>query len=160
MTATDFKSRIFILIAPGFEETATITCLEQMRQASLPVSLVALSAGLVTGWHGLSVHPDLTLDQVNVNEPCIMVVIPGGQMCATALLTDPRVHRLLNTLIAQDGVVAVMKTAVPVVRQSGLLPTPLDSHFMTQNDDDLEAFVKNLVHLMIAKSRSFHPEYP
>jgi putative intracellular protease/amidase len=160
MTVIDFKSRVFILIAPGFEEASTVSCLEQMRQASLPVSLVALSARLVTGWHGLSVQPDLTLDQVNVNEPCKMVVLPGGQMCATALLTDPRVHRLLNTVIAQDGVVGVMKTAVPVVKQSGLLPTPLDSRFMTQHDENLGAFVKNLVHLMVAKSRSFHPEHP
>jgi len=149
MTIIDIKGRVFILIAPGFEEAATIRCLEQMRQASLPVSLVALSAGLVTGWHGLSVHPDLTLDQVNAHDSCKMVVLPGGQMCATALLTDPRVHRLLNTLIAQDGVVGVMETAVPVVRQSGLLPMSLDAHYITQHDDDLETFVTNLVHLIL-----------
>jgi putative intracellular protease/amidase len=160
MTVIDCKSRVLVLIAPGFEEATTIRCLDQMRQACLQVSLVALSAGLVTGWHGLSVQSDLTLDQVNANEPCKMVVLPGGQMCATALLTDPRVHRLLNTVIAQDGVVAVLKTAVPLITQSGLLPSSLISHFITQQDVDLEAFVTNLVRLLVAKSRSVHPEYP
>ena len=159
MSVIDFKSRVFILLASGFEEASTVSCLEQMRQASLPVSLVALSAGLVTGWHGLSVCPDLTLDQVNVNEPCKMVVLPGGQMCATILLTDPRVHRLLNALIAQGGVVGVLKTAVPVITQSGLLPSSSASQFVTQDNDDLDAFVTNLVRLTIAKSNSFKPEH-
>ncbi|MCZ7674279.1 MAG: DJ-1/PfpI family protein [Chloroflexi bacterium] len=148
MTVTDFKSRVFILIASGFEEAATIRCLEQMRQASLPVSLVALSAGLVTGWYGLSVHPDLTLDQVNAHEPCKLVILPGGQMCATALLTDPRVHRLLNTLIAQGGVVGVMETAVPVVLQSGLRSPGQDVRYVIQDEEGLELFVSRLLRLI------------
>jgi hypothetical protein len=56
-------------------------------------------------------------------------------------------------VIAQDGVVAVMKTAVPVITLSGLLPSSLISHFITQQDVDLGAFVTNLVRLLVAKSR-------
>jgi hypothetical protein len=43
----------------------------------------------------------------------------------------------------------VMGTAVSVVTQSGLLPPSLESHFMTQNSDDLEVFVTQLVRLLL-----------
>lgn len=145
MTTTDFKNRVLILVAPGFEETAVIHCMTQLRQASLPVSLVGLVSGRVTGWHGLSICPDLHLDQVDPYETLKLVVIPGGRQCATMLLTDPRVHRLLNTLIDQDGRVGVMDTAVSIVTQSGLLPASMGVHYVLQNGENIDGFVAELI---------------
>ena len=150
MITTDFKKRVFILVAPGFEEPEIIYCLAQMRQASLSVALVGSSGGRLIGWNGVSIYPDLTLDGVEPEDPPKLVVIPGGQQCATILLTDPRVHRLLNSLVEQKGRVGVMKTAVPVVRQSGLLPTLLDAHYVIQKGESLEVFVTKLVNLLLA----------
>ncbi|MFO7682008.1 MAG: DJ-1/PfpI family protein [Chloroflexota bacterium] len=141
---------MFILIAPGFEEAPAIYCLAQLREACLSVSLVGLAVGQVTGWHGLTILPDLTLDQVGEYEALKLVVIPGGRQCATMLLIDPRVHRLLNRVIAQEGRVGVMGTAVPVVTQSGLLPPSLDGPYVLQSGEELEAFVSELVRLMMA----------
>ena len=143
---------MYILVAPGFEEAAVIYCLTQLRQAGLPVSLVGLMAGQIAGWHGLSICPDLTLDEVDAHEPMKLAVIPGGQQCATALLTDPRVHRLLHTLIAQEGRVGVMDTAIPVITQFGLLPESMDGYYVMQNEEGMDSFVTELVSLMLNNS--------
>lgn len=120
-----------------------------MRQASLPVLLVSLSAGLVTGQHGVAVHPDLTLDQVNFSESAKLVIIAGGRQCANNLLTDPRVHRLLGSLPLANGVAGVMTTAVPAVVQA-YPPDTSPIQFVTQNDKNLEDFVTSLINLSLA----------
>lgn len=152
MTTAIFRNRVYILVAPGFEEAAVIYCLTQLRQAGLPVSLVGLMAGQIAGWHGLSICPDLTLDEVDAHEPMKLAVIPGGQQCATALLTDPRVHRLLHTLIAQEGRVGVMDTAIPVITQFGLLPESMDGYYVMQNEEGMDCFLTELVSLMLNNS--------
>ncbi|MBK8989588.1 MAG: DJ-1/PfpI family protein [Chloroflexi bacterium] len=149
MTTADFKNRALILVAPGFEEAAAVYCLTHLRKASLPVSLVGLASGQVTGWYGLSVRPDLTLDEVEDYGAPKLVVISGGRQCATMLLTDPRVHRLLNMLIEQEGRVGVMRTAVPVIAQSGLLSASTNVHYVMQNEEDMDGFVMELVHLIL-----------
>lgn len=149
MTTAIFRNRVYILVAPGFEEAAVIYCLTKLREAALPVSLVGLVVGQIAGWHGLSICPDLTLDEVDAHKPMKLAVIPGGQQCATALLTDPRVHRLLHTLIAQEGRVGVMDTAIPVVTQFGLLPESIDGHYVMQNEEGMDGFVTELVSLML-----------
>ncbi len=152
MTTAIFRNRVYILVAPGFEEAAVIYCLTQLREVGLPVSLVGLVAGQIAGWHGLSICPDLTLDEVDAQEPMKFAVIPGGQQCATTLLTDPRVHRLLHTLIAQEGRVGVMGTAIPVVTQFGLLPESMDGHYVLQNEESMDGFMAELVSLMLNHS--------
>ena len=149
MTTADFKNKVLILLAPGFEEAEVIPCMTQLRKASLPVSLVGLTSRQVTGWHGLSICPDVALDEVGDYGALKLVVIPGGRQCATMLVIDPRVHRLLNTVIEQEGRVGVMRTAVPVATQSRLLTSLLESHFITQNGDDLEGFITHLVRFLL-----------
>ncbi|MBK7920694.1 MAG: DJ-1/PfpI family protein [Chloroflexi bacterium] len=152
MTTADFKNKVLILLAPGFEEAEVIPCMTQLRKASLPVSLVGLTSGQVTGWHGLSICPDVALDEVGDYGALKLVVIPGGRQCATMLLIDPRVHRLLNTVIEQEGRVGVMRTAVPITTQSGLLPTSMDVHFVLQNRENIDGFVAELLRLMLNDS--------
>lgn len=149
MTTTDFKKRVFLLAAPGFEELEIIYCLVRMRQVSLPVALVGLAAGRIIGWNGVSIYPDLTLDEVDPEDPPKLVMIPGGQQCATILLADPRVHRLLNSLVEQDGRVGVLKTAVPVVTYSGLLLPGRDGHYVSQDGEELKLFVSRLLRLIV-----------
>jgi putative intracellular protease/amidase len=141
-------NRVFILSAPGFEEASTIYCLERMRRASLHVLLVSLSAGLVTGQHGITVCPDLTLDQIDLNEPVKLVIIAGGRQCASSLLADPRIHRLLQGLPMMNASAAVLTTAGSAVSQI-YPPDSSPIRFIAQNDTSLEEFVTRLINLSL-----------
>lgn len=137
--------RIVILLAPGFEETAVVYCLDHMREAGLPVSLVGLSTGILKGLHGLAVRPDYSLDQLSAEAGCLGVIVPGGSQCVTALLTDPRVHRLLDATLQQEGFVAAMATAVPLLFQSGILVSSTTPRFIPQKDMDINEFTNQLI---------------
>lgn len=103
--------RSLVLVADGFEEQATISCVHALREQGKSAVLVGLTAGPVTGSRGIVLHPDLSLDQVAVDDPALLTVIPGGRRCAAFLLADPRVHRLLARTSAIGGRVALLQTA-------------------------------------------------
>lgn len=104
--------RVFILLAHGFEEMPVVYCLDRMREAGLPVSLVGLVSGAVRGAHGLVIEPDYSLDTTGQTTLVCGVVIPGGQQCISLLMMDPRVYHLVQDVTDGDGFLAVMATAV------------------------------------------------
>jgi len=114
------KGQIFILVAPGFEETevSTVTC--TLRRAGLPVALVGLTAGPIRGNYGLSLEPDLLLNEAGVETPQA-VVLPGGLQGARRLNADPRVHNLLREAAFQGGYVMALDAAYMVLRSAGIL---------------------------------------
>jgi len=140
------KTRVLILLAPGFEEFITVYCLEQMREASLQVSLVGLSNGLVCGLHGLKVQPDISLEQLDKNNFVKLIVVPGGRNCTASLLADPRVHQLLQTTITTDGIIAATKTSSSLLTQSGLTQIAPDSWLLPPHEFELGAFTDQLIH--------------
>ncbi|HRQ40113.1 MAG TPA: DJ-1/PfpI family protein [Chloroflexota bacterium] len=144
------NNRIVILLAPGFEETAVVYCMEHMREAGLPVSLVGLSAGILKGLHGLAVRPDYSLDQLSPETVHQGVIMPGGPACVSALLTDPRVHRLLDVTIQNSGFVAVLATAVPLFTQSVSQLTTAAPHFIRQGEMGITEFTDYLIDFALA----------
>lgn len=104
--------RGLVLVADGFDEQTAICCVRAFRDAGIAVSLVGLGAGLVTGNRGISLHPDLSLDEVQPDVASTLVVIPGGRRSTASLLTDPRAHHLVEATAAGGGRIAVLGTAV------------------------------------------------
>lgn len=142
------NNKVLILLAPGFEERTTIYLLDHMREAGLPVALVSLTAGLVTGLHGLAVRPDYSLDQLMTRASYQLIIVPGGRQCTSSLVTDPRVHQLLEVTLKNDGFVAATLTAEPVLTQAGI-PTPSNRpQFIPQKDMEVEEFTSVLVNLL------------
>lgn len=97
---------ILIIIADGFDELETIIWLSKLRQAGLSVKSVGLTNGLVGGIHGIWLMPDLTfadLDHLLKTTAINLVVLPGGGQSLGRLEADPRVHKLLRQVIAQQG---------------------------------------------------------
>jgi 4-methyl-5(b-hydroxyethyl)-thiazole monophosphate biosynthesis len=99
-----------ILIGDGFEEGSAIDCLHALRDAGAETSLVGLTAGLVTGSRGIVVQPDLSLDRVMRDAPPRLIVIGGGRHLS-ALLVDPRVHRLARSTSQRGGQIAILTVA-------------------------------------------------
>lgn len=113
----DQPPQAFILLAPGFDEEWMVLAFCGLRQATVSVQIIGLTQGLMVGKYGLQVRPDLPLAHYRrgvAEDPALLLVIPGGRPCATALLSDPRVHTLLKQTLASGGYLAALS---PTVRQ-------------------------------------------
>jgi protein deglycase len=140
---------IFILVAHGFEEEFTVSCLSQMRKAGLGVALVGFSGSTLTSLHGLRLSPDLSLAEAVSTLPADMVIVPGGAYAVSALLTDPRVHRLLEATWAANGIIAATCSAASVLAEQGLLPEEIASSVHIQQGTNATCFVGELINLLI-----------
>lgn len=125
MSTLNQLKNVCILLAPGFEEGSAIYCVEKLRAFGLSVSLVSLSSGLVNSKHGVSIKPDYLIDEM---DQCQLVLIPGGTNSTASLMTDPRTHLFLEK---QNGFLAAMETAVPLLKQFNI-PTLFPSRFITK----------------------------
>jgi protein deglycase len=150
MSATSAATppRVLILVAHGFEEEFTVCCLSQMREAGLNVSLVGFSAGLIGSLHGLQMRPDLSLEKAMAEQPAAMVVVPGGTYAVSALLTDPRVHRMLKATWTAGGIIAAGRSAQSVLTKQGLLPAQITSSVRLQQALKSTEFVQQLINLL------------
>lgn len=142
------SDKIFILLAPGFEESTVVFCLEQMREAGLSVSLVSLSTGLVSGLHGLVLRPDYSLDQLLPGLSCRLVIVPGSRQCASSLLADPRVHHLLRNTLNGGGFIVSTTTATPLLKQTEI-STLRPTHFISQEDIEIFELINQLTNLVL-----------
>jgi 4-methyl-5(b-hydroxyethyl)-thiazole monophosphate biosynthesis len=114
------KGRIFILVAPGFEEADVSAVTRTLRRSGLPVAVVGLAAGPIRGNYGLALKPDVILSETEPEFPSA-VVLPGGSQGAQRLNAEPRVHTLLRQVIGQGGYVMALDAAYMVLRSSGVL---------------------------------------
>lgn len=129
-----------ILIAPGYDELAVVTCLSELRQAGLAVSLVSTAAGLVSSAHGLTIRPDELIDR-RVTAPLpSLLILPGPVGCAETLLADPRVHRLIARVHQTGGAVAVLEAAESVAAQAGLA----GANVLRQGNAELLSFLQQV----------------
>lgn len=150
MTISDpiAHDRILILLAPGFEESPLVYCMEQMREAGLGVSLVSASSGLVRGRRGLVVQTDGSFTQLNREQRYRLIVVPGGREAIAYLLNDPRFHRLVESTLHGEGFVAAMRSAVPLLAQTGIPQPAFQDHFIAQDDMEIEGFTRHLIQLV------------
>jgi putative intracellular protease/amidase len=132
--------RGLVLVADGFDEHVAVCCLRLLRDAGIAAALVGLPAGLVTGNRGIAVSPDLSLDEVPAGCAADLVVIPGGRRSATSLLTDPRVHHLVEATASSGGKVAVLGTAVESAQR--LLHVPLALQGTMTNQEFLAVLLR------------------
>ena len=120
LVSQDIRQRfIIVIVADGFEETATIVLLNSLRQAGLCVKSVGLTSGLVGSAHGVRLMPDLTLADLEhlANTTFISaVVLPEGRQSLSRLEADPRVHRLLRQVITQRGQIVTSCEGLRVLR--------------------------------------------
>lgn len=145
------QNQTFILIAAGFEERFVVDCLCSLRERGLPVWLVGLTANRVNGMSGLTVQPDFSLTQLEMLLPFQtghQFVLPGDQTCAAMLLSDPRVHRLVNETFEAGGYVMTTPPAEQALWQTHLFASQPPAHFLTQNRMETAEYVRQLIHLV------------
>jgi len=126
---TSQKQCILILITDGFQELDAIILLSLLRQAGLWVKSVGLASGLVSSAHGVWLMPDLTLATLDkwTNAAFVSaVILPEGQQSLARLETDPRVHKLLRQIVAQNGQIVTSHEGLRVLRAAALWSDELE----------------------------------
>jgi putative intracellular protease/amidase len=99
---------VLLLIAEGFSEIEAVVILSTLRKAGICAKSAGLTSGLISGAHGISIMPDFTLAdfEQSVDLTSIsMIVLPVGERNLSSLETDPRVYRLLQQIMSQDGLI-------------------------------------------------------
>lgn len=98
-----------ILVADCFDEVEVIIILSTLRRAGICVKSVGLTSGLIHSAHGILLMPDFALTDLErlIDISSVeLVFLPGGERHLAKLEPDPRVHRLLRQVVAQQGFIA------------------------------------------------------
>ena len=111
---------VYILLAPGFEETEALAPADLLRRANIETALVSLTGESVPGSHGITVVADMGLDEVDLSK-ADMIVLPGGGPGYKNLGADPRVERLVREAAERDLWIAAICAAPTLLGRWGLL---------------------------------------
>jgi hypothetical protein len=152
---TNQKS-VLVVIAEGFNEIEAIVFLSLLRQAGLCVKTVGLTSGLISSAHGVWLMPDLTLADLDRSTDAISVsavILPGGGRSLSQLETDPRVHRLLRRVVAQQGQIVTGREGLRIPRAAAVWASELGESddepglpvLLRPPDQSLEAFIRDLI---------------
>lgn len=88
---------VLVLLLESFEEVAATTFITTLRGVGLHVKVVGITARCVRGYHGLLIHPDLTLDQALSLAPKTWgIVIPVPHEALMPIQHEPRLGRLFQ----------------------------------------------------------------
>lgn len=110
---------IYLLLAAGFEECEALVPADLLRRAGFTVKTVAVTAGPVTGSHGITVEADIPAAEAN--EPIELLILPGGMPGTRNLDDSPHVDRLISRALADGGRIAAICAAPMILGKRGLL---------------------------------------
>ena len=111
---------VLVPLAQGCEELEAVTLIDLLRRAEVKVVVAGLEAGPVTASRGVVLLPEVTLDEVLVQD-FDMIVLPGGAGGAQRLEEDHRIIGLLQRLASQGRYIAAICAAPKVLATAGLL---------------------------------------
>ncbi|HSB52836.1 MAG TPA: type 1 glutamine amidotransferase family protein [Gemmatimonadales bacterium] len=111
---------VHVLVFDGFADWEPSYALAQIRQTgAAPVVSVGLSHHPVRSMGGLTVMPDVTVEQI-APEQVRLFILPGGDQWETAGL-DARLVSLLEGCMANGAPLAAICAATTAVARAGLL---------------------------------------
>jgi hypothetical protein len=113
--------QVVVLLANGCETTTLQSVLEQLCGENRGVWLVGLRCGPVIGQGHVQFVPELTLAELGETTAVTCLLLPDGQACSDSLLCDPRVHRLMERVVAQQGLIVALGSSAVALRQMPLL---------------------------------------
>lgn len=115
--------KVFVFLAPGFEDTEAIGTIDVLRRGGLNVQTVSVTGTReVESAHGVKVIADSTIEQLNEEEKPLALVLPGGLPGADNLHACGKLLAMLRKQKEADRLIAAICASPGVVLgQEGLL---------------------------------------
>ena len=117
---------VYVLLAPGFEESEAIVPTDLLRQGGLETALVSLSGPTVTG-------ADLELSQVDLDQ-AEMIVLPGGGVGVENLWNSDEVSQLIQEAAKRNIWLAALCAGPVLLARWGLLDGRKATSYPTRHD--------------------------
>lgn len=113
--------KVFIHLAPGFEEMEAITTIDILRRASIDTTVVSIcDCPQVTGAHDIEVRADITFNRADYNQ-ADMLVLPGGLPGSHNLAKHPGLGEKIKAHHEQGKWLAAICAAPLVFGRLGIL---------------------------------------
>ena len=142
------QQSVYILIAPEFDEASTVYCTSKLREEGLSVNLTGLTTGLVSGYRGIQLRPDSYMSQMTESDMLHsqLLILAGGDACASVLLADPRVYEWVQAIFGKGGLVVSMSpVAKKILVNTRFLRNDYHSHLVVQQHTNIALFVDELM---------------
>ena len=103
---------VYVFLANGFEEIEALAPTDILRRAKLEVKTVGVSAEKIVSSHGVIVTPDITCDQISLDDDLDMVVLPGGMPGTLNLEANEQVQKAVDFCAENDRFIRLRDKAV------------------------------------------------
>lgn len=122
--ASSSRGVAYVLWGDGFDEVMAVRLLTALRKLAVQSFLVGLRAQGMRGAHGVTLVPNLTLDEaLPARHPVGWIVLPWTGASLRSLLTDPRLAHLLTAPAPIPIVIIVLQPALGEELHRLSLPT-------------------------------------
>ncbi|MDD5112055.1 MAG: DJ-1/PfpI family protein [Candidatus Altiarchaeota archaeon] len=111
---------LMILSPKNFRDEEYRTPALKLERAGITVHVAGPTSGPYTGMLGKVVTPDLTLDQVNVDDYSAIVVI-GGSGSKDYLWSNNKLISIINEAFKKNKTIAGICMSAPVLAKAGVL---------------------------------------
>ena len=113
-------SKVYVLLANGFEEIEGLTPVDLMRRAGIEVVMASITDSLqITGARGIKVTADMLLS--DIADEADMVILPGGMPGTTNLKESSEVRSMVQKYYDAGKYIAAICAAPTVFGDMGLL---------------------------------------
>lgn len=129
------KDYVFVLWSDEFEELPATAFVTELREVGLRVKLVSFDRQRIRGIHGLTLHPDLSLEQaLPLADKAIAVIIPSGVLGPTRFENDPRLRDFFGKA-TQSGARFIIGHRSNLAK-SNLFTASMQNNIQTYPDND------------------------
>lgn len=105
---------VTIILGTGFEPMEAIAPCDILRRGGVQVQLAGIGSLDITGGHGIRVHADCLVENVDVSQTN-MVILPGGLGGVESILACPAALELVQQVHAAGGYVAAICAAPTIL---------------------------------------------
>lgn len=144
------KERAIVLLGPGFDAYLAVASIRQLREKGQAVLIVGQTAGFVRDINGIIVRPEKSLNEITSGPAGRLLLLPGGKAFLSALLTDPRVHNLINSIINNQGFIVVPENALQLLMDMEGNQELTRACFTFQNNELTDTLAPELINLLVS----------
>lgn len=141
---------VFVLCGNDFEEAAASIFVSELREAGLRVKIVGLTAQRISSAHGLTLIPDLTLDQaLPLASKTACLIIPYTSGGINRLKNDPRLREFCHQAYTNQTKLVVGQLNDIDIADLALFPANTTDIMMYPDHENLVTFARELVGLLL-----------